>query len=130
MQGTDPGECRQCASWCDKLVEPRGCRDMGCTSLYTYRDTASGRLFMGCLHKVFGAEIDVDLFEACERTRPGFGGVKMTGAPLPHCPFRVEQAYEGDSAEHRCVNPRFFDCTDEGELGLRVRDLRDVLADG
>ena len=44
----------------------------------------------------------------------GFGGVKMTGTPLPHCPFAVEQAYNGEGESYDCVNRRFFDCTDEG----------------
>ena len=41
---------------------------------------------MGCMNKVFRGEIDVELFEQAERTRHGFGGVKMTGlaaAPVP-----------------------------------------------
>ena len=71
---------------------------------------------MGCLQKVFGAEIDVDMFETAERTG-GFGGIKMTGEPLPLCPFRVEPSYEGDGAAFDCVNPRFFDCTDDGPDG-------------
>ncbi len=40
---------------------------------------------MGCMNKVFRGEIDVELFEQAERTRHGFGGVKMTGLPLPQC---------------------------------------------
>ena len=40
---------------------------------------------MGCMNKVFRAEIDVEAFEAAQRTRHGFGGVKMTGLPLPQC---------------------------------------------
>jgi hypothetical protein len=56
----------------------------------------------------------------------GFGGVKMTGEPLPHCQFSVERAYEGSGESYECVNHRFFDCTDEGAEGLRAFDLRDV----
>ena len=33
----------------------------------------------------------------------------MTGTPLPHCPFTVEQAYNGQGGSHDCVNRRFFD---------------------
>jgi hypothetical protein len=82
---------------------------------------------MGCLRKVFRAEIDVDMFEAAEQTG-GFGGIKMTGEPLPQCQFHVEPSFEGDGDEHSCVNPRFFDCTDAGPEGLRAFDLRDALA--
>ena len=52
----------------------------------------------------------------------------MTGEPLPQCQFRVEPAYEGDGPAYACVNPRFFDCTDDGPEGLRAFDLRDALA--
>ena len=64
---------------------------------------------MGCMNKVFSAEIDFDMFLLAERTREGFGGIKMTGEPLPHCQFSVERAYEGDGPAYECVNRRFFD---------------------
>ena len=48
------------------------------------------------------------MFEAAERNG-GYGGIKMTGEPLPQCQFRVEPAYEHGGPEHECVNPRFFD---------------------
>ena len=49
---------------------------------------------MGCLHKVFATEIDVELFRAAERTKGGFGAVKLAGAPLRRCQFQVERAFE------------------------------------
>ena len=60
------------------------------------------------------------MFEAAERSG-GYGGIKMTGDPLPQCQFRVEPAYEGGGPQHECVNPRFFDAD-------QVFDLRDALA--
>lgn len=123
---THVGECRQCQTFCDKLVEPRGCLELRCRYLYSYRDPLGGGHYMGCLQKVFRAEIDVEMFEAAERTG-GFGGIKMTGDPLPQCQFQVEPSYEGDGVEHSCVNPRFFDCTDAGPEGLRAFDLRNAL---
>jgi hypothetical protein len=123
---TRAGECRQCRTFCDKLVEPRGCLELRCKYLYSYTDQLSGQRYMGCMKKVFAAEIDVDMFEAAERNG-GFGGIKMTGEPLPMCQFRVEPAYEGGGQGFECVNPRFFDCTDAGVEGLRVFDLRDAL---
>jgi hypothetical protein len=122
------GECRQCPSWCDKLIEPRGCVEMGCRFLYSHVDELTGRSYMGCLNKVFRVEIDIDLFREIERTRPGYGGVKMTGRPLPQCPFVVEPCFEAEARDHECVNPRFFDCTEDGPRGLRVFDLRNALA--
>ena len=49
------------------------------------------------------------MFEAAERNG-GYGGIKMTGEPLPQCQFRVEPAYEHVGPAHECVNPGFFDC--------------------
>lgn len=126
QQGIEAGECRKCRTFCDKLVEPRGCLEMRCRYLYAYQDPLSGSRFMGCVRKVFRAEINLDMFEAAEATG-GFGGIKMTGEPMPHCQFTVEPAYEGDGPAHTCVNPRFFDCTDDGPEGLRAFDLRNAL---
>ena len=121
------GECRKCRTFCDKLIEPRGCVELRCSYLYSYFDQLSGRRYLGCMRKVFGAEIDVDAFEEAERDG-GYGGIKMTGDPLPQWQFRVEPAYEGAGPDFECVNPRFFDCDDSGPEGLRVFDLRDALA--
>jgi hypothetical protein len=120
------GECRSCRTFCDKVVEPRGCLELRCRYLYSYTDAVSGSRFMGCVRKVFRAEIDIDLFEAAEATG-GYGGIKMTGEPLPQCQFRVEPSYEGAGQAFECVNPRFFDCTDEGPEGIRAFDLRSAL---
>lgn len=117
------GECRRCRAFCDKMVEPRGCIEIGCRYLYSYIDMLTGAQYVGCMQKVFGAEIELDSV-----LEPGgFGGVKMTGDPLPQCQFTVERAFEGDGPAYDCVNPRFFDCTDQGPEGLRAFDLRDAL---
>jgi hypothetical protein len=120
------GECRSCRTFCDKVIEPRGCLELRCRYLYSYTDPLSGARFMGCVRKVFRAEIDIDLFEAAEAAG-GYGGIKMTGEPLPQCQFRVEPSYEGSGQGFECLNPRFFDCTDEGPEGIRAFDLRSAL---
>jgi hypothetical protein len=120
------GECRRCNTFCDKMIEPRGCLELRCRYLYSYADELSGRRFMGCMRKVFKGEIDIEAFEAAER-HGGYGGLKMTGDPLPQCEFRIEPAYEGEGPDFECVNPRFFDCTDEGPEGIRAFDIRKVL---
>ncbi len=119
---TQVGECRQCRSFCDKMVEPRGCVELGCRFLYSYVDRLNGEQYVGCMRGVFGAEMELSAVLA----PGGFGGVKMTGEPLPHCQFSIERAYEGSGDSYDCVNRRFFDCTDEGTEGLRAFDLRDV----
>src|SRR5881397_2711061 len=102
--GTRAGECRQCRTFCDKLIDPRSCLELRCGYLYSYDDPLSGNRYMGCIQKVFRAEIDMAMFEAAERTG-GYGGIKMTGDPLPHCQFRVEPSYEGLGPGYECVNP-------------------------
>ena len=120
------GECRRCSSFCDKLVEPRGCLEVGCRYLYSYEDQLTSNRYMGCLQKVFRAEVDVDMFELAENAG-GFGGLKMTGRPLPQCQFTVEPSFAGTGEGFECVNRRFFDCTDVGPEGLRAFDLRNAL---
>lgn len=115
------GECRQCRSFCDKMIEPRGCVEMGCRFLYSYIDMFSGVQYVGCMQGVFGAKVALGAVLA----PGGFGGVKMTGGALPHCQFSVEQAYSGSGEAYDCVNRRFFDCADDGPEGLRAFDLRD-----
>lgn len=116
------GECRQCRSFCDKMVEPRGCVEMGCRFLYSFVDVFDGVQYVGCMQGVFGAKVALGAVLA----PGGFGGVKMTGEALPHCQFGVERAYAGAGPAYDCVNRRFFDCADDGPEGLRAFDLRDI----
>ena len=88
--------------------------------LWSYIDGPTGRRFMGCVQKVFKGEIDIAGFEEAERTG-GFGGIKMTGRPLPHCQTRVEPAFEGDGPAHTCTNPSFFDARRPAEIGPAPR---------
>lgn len=81
---------------------------------------------MGCMNKVFRGEIDVAVFQEAERTRHGFGGVKMTGAPISRCKFSVEKAYDGHGDAFDCVNPQFFAEPDEDAFDSAF-DLRDHL---
>jgi hypothetical protein len=120
---TDTYECRQCCAFCDRVVHPSGCLASNCPYLYLYDDEATGRRYMGCMHKVFRGEIDVEIFRQAERTRHGFGGVKMTGLPLPQCATSVERAYDGHGEPFDCVNPGFFAKPEPAESF----DLRDAL---
>ncbi len=122
----DLHECRQCCSFCDRVVHPSGCISSGCQYLYLYDDEDTGRRFMGCMNKVFRGEIDVEMFEAAERTRHGFGGVKMTGVPLAQCRASVERAYDGYTEAFDCVNPGFFRKPTSDDLD-EAFDLRDNL---
>jgi hypothetical protein len=120
------GECRECRAFCDKLVDPAGCLEMGCEYLYSYEDAASGQRYMGCMNRVFKAEVDMDAFVLAEMAG-GFGGLKMTGEPLPQCRFTVERSYEGEGPAFECVNKKFFDCATYGGDNIRAFDLRNAL---
>jgi len=98
---------------------------MGCRFLYSVVDSLTGTQYVGCMQEVFGAKVELDAV-----LQPGgFGGVKMTGAALPHCPFSIERAYLGAGDEYDCVNRRFFDHADGGPEGLRAFDLRDLASE-
>jgi len=77
---------------------------------------------MGCMNKVFKGEIDQELFRQAERTRQGFGGVKLTGVPLPQCRTSVERAYDGGGEPFDCVNPDFFEQPVQPDPAFDLRD--------
>jgi hypothetical protein len=108
-------------------VHPSGCLERGCPYLYVFDDEHTGSRYMGCLHKVFKGEIDVELFEQAERTRHGFGGVKLAGDPLPQCKVTVERAYDGVGEPFECVNPEFFAPPETRPDPYRSFDLRNGL---
>ena len=126
VRRTEVNECRQCSTYCDRVIAPATCVADRCPYLYAYDDPLSGRRFMGCLQQVFATEIDVELFREAERTRQGFGSVRLAAAPLERCRFTVEQAYDGRGLEaYQCVNKRFFDWPVAGKDAVRAFDLRD-----
>ena len=121
---TKANECRQCSTFCDRVIKPSTCIAANCPALYQYDDPLSGRRYMGCLHKVFATEIDVELFAEAEKSRAGFGVVKLAGHPRERCAFQIERAFaEGEG----CVNRRFFDWPEAAPGAVRAFDLRDRL---
>ena len=104
------------------MLHPAGCIASGCNFLYVFDEESTGRRYMGCLHKVFKGEIDMELFAEAERTRHGFGGVKMTGTPLPQCKTGVDRAYDGNGDPFECVNPGFFEKPVEDDPAFDLRD--------
>jgi hypothetical protein len=122
FESFDAGECRQCCTFCDRVVLPSGCIESNCPYLYLYDDEDTGARYMGCMNKVFKVEIDVAVFHEAERTRQGFGGVKMTGMPIAQCRTAVERAYDGVGAPFECVNPGFFDDPARTAASFDLRD--------
>jgi hypothetical protein len=125
---TEVTECRQCLTYCDRVIAPATCVAARCPSLYTYDDPLSANRYMGCTHGVFATEVDVALFEEAERGR-GYGTLKLAREPLARCAFSVEKAHErAPGHEFHCINRRFADFPDTAPGGVRAFDLREGLS--
>jgi hypothetical protein len=121
-------ECRQCLTYCDRVIAPATCVARECPSLYYYDDPLSDIRYMGCTHKVFATEVDVKLFEEAERGR-GYGALKLAREPLAQCAFAVEKAHErAPGHEFHCTNRRFADFPDTAQGAVRAFDLRHGLS--
>jgi hypothetical protein len=103
----DEVECRRCDVHCDKVVYPSACVTRSCPFLYSFEEL--GRQYVGCMQKVFGVEIDLELLEEAEARAPGFGAVRATRNPLPMCRAEVESTYVSRSDDLGCVNPEFHE---------------------
>jgi hypothetical protein len=113
----DEAECRRCAVHCEKVVRPAACLQRSCPFVYAYEE--HGHTYMGCLQKVFEAEIDVGMLAAAERTREGFGAVRALRRPLPMCDAAVQSTFSQRESELGCVNPEFGELP-EGSPTFRV----------
>jgi hypothetical protein len=107
LRPQDELECRRCEVHCDRVVYPGACIARDCPFVYAYE--AWGHTFMGCLHKVFDVEIDVDLLNELEARREGFGAVKARRSPLPMCHSEISACYEHRLDELGCRNPEFHE---------------------
>ena len=96
LRPQDEVVCRRCEVHCEKA---------GCPFVYAYEE--HGHTFMGCMQKVFEAEIDLEMLAAAERRRDGFGAVRATRRPLPMCRSEIDPCYEHRAGELGCVNPEF-----------------------
>ena len=128
IRRTEVTECRQCATVCDRVIRPASCVAAACPALYQYDEPLTGRRFMGCLHKVFATEIDVELFRGGgahqARLRRGQAGRARRCAAARS---RSSARSPGESRSTAVVNRRFFDWPDAGSDAMRAFDLRDRL---
>src|SRR5919202_3445941 len=86
LRPQDEVECRRCEVHCDKVVYPAACVDRACPFLYAYE--AWGHTYIGCMQKVYGVEIDLDLLREAEAERGrrgGVGGGRGPRRPPPEC---------------------------------------------
>ena len=108
LRPQDEVECRRCGVHCDKVVYPSACVERACPFLYAYEE--HGHTYVGCMQKVYGVEIDLDLLRAAEARRDGFGAIRARRNPLPMCRVEVDSCYaESRSGDLGCVNPEFFE---------------------
>jgi hypothetical protein len=105
LRPQDEVECRRCEVHCDKVVYPSACLERACPFVYAYEEF--GHTYMGCMQKVFSAEIDLDMLRAAERRASGFGAVKAHRNPLPMCRCEVEECYPHRADDVGCLNPEF-----------------------
>ena len=118
LRPQDEIECRRCDVHCDKVVYPAACLERSCPFVYAYREF--GHTYVGCMQRVFGVEIDIDMLRAAEARKPGFGAILARRRPLPMCKAEIERTYESRlDDELGCVNPE-FDELPVGEPTFRI----------
>jgi hypothetical protein len=108
LRPQDELECRRCGVHCDKVVYPSACVERACPFLYAYEEF--GHTYIGCMQKVYSAEIDLEMLREAEARREGFGAMRTVRSPLPMCRVEVEECYGSTrSGELGCVNPEFHE---------------------
>ena len=117
LRPQDAVECRQCEVHCDKVVYPSSCIARSCPFAYAYEE--HGHTFVGCMQKIYEAEIDLDMLRAAERRQVGFGAIRAMRQPLPMCKAEIESTYESRTNEQGCINPEFGELP-VGEPTFRV----------
>ena len=89
LQPQDQLEWRRCEVHCDKVVYPSACVERACPFLYAVEEF--GHTYIGCMQRVYGVEIDLEMLHEAEARHEGFGGMRTTRAPLPMCRVEVEE---------------------------------------
>jgi hypothetical protein len=108
LRPQDELECRRCEVHCDKVVYPSACVERACPFMYAYEEF--GHTYIGCMQRVYGVEIDLEMLREAEARGEGFGAMRTTRAPLPMCRVEVEECYGAErSGDLGCVNPEFHE---------------------
>jgi hypothetical protein len=116
LRPQDEAECRRCEVHCDKIVYPGACIGRSCPFLYAYE--AFGHTYVGCMQKIYGVEIDLELLRLAEQGK-GFGAIKAKREPLPMCRAEVDPCYSHRRDKLGCRNPEFHELP-VGEPTFRV----------
>jgi len=108
LRPQDELECRRCDVHCDKVVYPSACLERACPFVYAFQEF--GHTYIGCMQKVYDAEIDLELLRAAEARRGGFGAIRTVRRSLPMCRVEIEECFDGARAgELGCQNPEFHE---------------------
>jgi hypothetical protein len=118
-------ECRRCNVHCEKVVYPAACVERACPFVYAYEEC--GRTYIGCMQKVYEAEIDLDVLTEAQARKGGFGAVRTVRQPLPMCKAEVVSCYENRADPLGCVNPEFSELP-RGKPSFRVLERTDSAA--
>jgi len=116
LRPQDEAECRRCEVHCDKIVYPGACVSRSCPFLYAYE--AFEHTYVGCMQKIYGVEIDLELLRLAEQSK-GFGAIKAKREPLPMCRAEVDACYGHRRDKLGCRNPEFHELP-VGEPTFRV----------
>src|SRR5580765_4661349 len=89
LRPQDVLECRRCEVHCEKVVYPSACVERACPFLYAFEEF--GHTYIGCMQRVYGVEINLELLRDAEARREGFGAVRATRPPPPRSRVEVEE---------------------------------------
>jgi hypothetical protein len=76
-------ECRECEIICERVVSPWHCLRSNCRYVYSLTDEMGE--YFGCLHKIFGPELDLAAFRRPDRPGDPYGALKAASLPRPDC---------------------------------------------
>src|SRR5258707_13137521 len=72
LRPQDELECRRCEVHCEKVVYPSACVERACPFLYAFEEF--GHTYIGCMQRVYGVEINLELLRDAESRREGCCG--------------------------------------------------------
>ena len=107
---------------CERVVYPAHCVAIACPRLYAH--DVHGTRWIGCIDKVFVAEVDATGMAAQEAVHPGFGALRAQGEPRPQCKVAIDPTFP-DRDQQPCTQPAFRTSYPEvphGREPLRTRD--------
>lgn len=116
------GSCRACPVRCERVVYPAHCVAISCPRLYAHDQ--HGTRWIGCIDKVFTAEVDARAMAAQDAVHPGFGALRAEGEPRAQCKVAIDRTFPHRDGEP-CTEPAFRTSYPEAPQGrepLRTRD--------